>query len=658
MLHSIQKGSIAFAISLLLNGLASADEHNLTGLKGLSLEELADMRVSILSKRPERLADSAAAVFVLTSDDIRRSGYTTIPELLRLVPGMNVARIDTSEWAISSRGFNSRFANKLLVMVDGRSVYDSLFSGVYWEAVDYLLPDIERIEVIRGPGASTWGANAVNGVINIITKHGSDTEGILAVAHAGNQQSGAAFRYGTRIGESGTLRAYGKYDDRKPQGKLESGKDIKDFYGKHFGMRGDWEVGENDALMVQGELFDANTEDPWLEGGNLMMQWQHVEESGAEDSLQAYYNHFQMESDGDIQAIQEAEDTVDLEYRHQFAPLGRHDLIAGLGYRWQRSDISGDGFVFATPPTRSYSRISAFIQDEIALLEDRWFLTLGTKVEHNDFTGYEIQPSIRTRWHPRQDSILWGSISRAVRTPNRSEHDLIAEQQALPPSPGTGGLPVNFRTDASRTMQSEILIAYEAGYRWRPTQVLGMDLSLFYNDYEELRTLELGAPELVSAPYPRYIIPTTAENKMSGNTYGLELVGDWRPDDDWRLQAWYSWLRMDLSQESDSRAIETEGLKSQSPEHQAGVRAGISLPHDLELDLFLRYVDELPDFEVDDYVELDARLGWNLSRNLSLSLVGRNLFNSSHKEFGTEAILNAPPHDIVRELFLRAELKY
>ncbi|BAO44101.1 TonB-dependent receptor plug domain-containing protein [Thiolapillus brandeum] len=652
----LRLSTLATALLFAIPTLAA--DRTIEDLKGLSLEQLANMQVSILSKKPERLADSAAAVFVLTSEDIRRSGYSTIPELLRLVPGMNVARIDTSEWAISSRGFNSRFANKLLVMVDGRSVYNSLFSGVYWEALDTLLPDVERIEIIRGPGASTWGANAVNGVINIITKNASDTLGVLATAHAGNQQRGGAVRYGTQTGESGSVRAYMKYDNRDPEKKLASGLDIKDFYGKRFGARGDWEPSSDDAVSIQGELFDANAEDPWLSGGNLMTQWQHIRASGAEDSFQAYYSRFKMESDSDHVSVQELEDTVDLEYRHQFVPLGRHDLIGGLGYRWQRSNIRGAGLTHAEPPERTYSRISAFFQDDIALVDDRWFLTLGTKLEHNDFTGFEIQPTIRTRWHPQPNSTLWASVSRAVRTPNRAEHDLAAEQLALPPSPSTGGLPVYYRTTTNREMESETLVAYEAGYRWQPAKRLGMDLSLFYNDYEELRTLELGSPTLDPQPFPRWIVPTTAENRMQGHSYGMELTADWRLTDELRLQGWYSLLKMDLTVDEGSDSLESADIQKQSPEQQAGLRSALNLPHDMELDLFLRYVGALKEFKVDDYVELDARLGWNIKDNLSLSLIGRNLLQSSHQEFGTEAILNAPPHEIVHELFLRAELKY
>lgn len=652
--------TIVLTAGLMLITSTSFAEPNLESLKGLSLEELADMRVSIVSKMPERVADSAAAVYVLTADDIRRSGYTTIPELLRLVPGMNVARIDSAEWAISTRGFNGRFANKLLVMIDGRSVYNSLFSGVYWEGVDTLLPDVERIEVIRGPGASTWGANAVNGVINIITKHASDTQGVLASAYAGDQQSGVAGRYGTRVGESGVVRAYVKYDEQDPQGASVFGESTDRYHGSRFGARGDWDLSADDSLTVQGELYQANAQDPWLDGGNLMLNWEHIRESGAVDTLQMYYSRLEMQASPDsINSLGENEDSIDLEYRHHFAPMGRHNLITGLGYRWQQSDITGGLLNGAEPPKRSLHRYSAFVQDEISLLEDRWYLTLGTKLEHNDFTGSELQPSIRTRWHPDPDSTLWAAISRSIRTPSRSEHDLLAEQKLMPASPATMGLPVYGRTTGSNGMESEELIAYELGYRWRPVSNLGLDMSIFYNDYAKLRTMETGAPGISFSPFPRVLVPVDAENKMEGRTYGLEFAADWHPTPDWRLQAWYALLKINLKQDADSVSIvEEEAIEGQSPEHQAGLRSGFDLPYNLELDLFARYVSQLPDYDVDAYLELDVRLGWRATSNLSLELVGRNLLESSHLEFGQDVLLGGIPYEIKRELFLRAELRY
>ena len=648
---------LGLSASLVLVSGTLAGDH-IGELKSLTLEELANLEVSIASKRPERFMDSAAAVYVLTAEDIRRSGYTTVPELMRLVPGMDVARIDTAEWAISSRGFNSRFANKLLVMVDGRSVYNSLFSGVYWEALDLVLADIERIEVIRGPGASIWGASAVNGVINIITRNAGDTQGGLLQGYAGSRQGGGMLRQGVAMGESGYLRLYAKHDEQGLQGEMPHGEDRDHFYGTHVGFRGDWEVTGDDDLMVQGEWFRANPQDPSMDGGNLMFTWHNAGAGGGVNSFQAYYSRFTMDTTGDLGRLEETEDTIDLEYRHQFAPMGRHELIAGIDYRWRRSDITGGALVSAEPPRRSLNRYSAFFQDEITLLQERLFLTLGTKLEHNDYTGFEAQPTLRASWRPGSDMVFWGAVSRAVRTPSRSEHDLAAEAEALPPSQESLGLPVNFRTLAAKTMESEILIAYEAGYRWRPAATLGLDLSLFYNDYEELRTMELGEPELATSPYPRWIVPVAAENRMDGHTHGLEMVADWRPREAWRLQAWYSYLDMALRQHGDSTDVDARRPEGESPRHQFGLRAGVDLPRDLELDLFLRYVSELPDFEVDGYTELDARLGWRFGRNLSLALAGHNLLQASHAEFGREPILGALAHDIEREFLLQVQLKF
>ena len=650
------RGRLLPAVALLWTLLAGAAE-DVETLKRLSLEELADLKVSIIAKRPERLMESAAAVYVLTADDIRRSGYTSIPELMRLVPGMDVARIDAGEWAISSRGFNSRFANKLLVMVDGRSVYNSLFSGVYWEALDVLLDDVERIEVIRGPGASSWGANAVNGVINIITRSADETQGGLLQARAGNRQGGGALRQGVPVG-GGHLRFYAKYDDQRPQDLLDGSPGGDSLQRTLVGFRGDWQGDEDSTLMVQGSWYRANGHDPSLDGGDLMFDWQRPGDEGAMDTIHAYYSRFTMDTAHDEGELEEVEDTIDLEYRHQFAPLGRHELIVGLGYRWQRSSIHGGAFVAADPPVRDLNRLSAFFQDEIALFDERLFVTLGTKLEHNDYTGFEVQPTVRARWQPRDDAVLWGAVSRAVRTPSRSEHDLIGEARGLPPSPETGGLPVNFRTQGGRVMTSEILIAYEAGYRWRPLPMLGLDLALFYNDYQELRTMEVGTPSLEFDPWIRWVVPVVARNDLEGTTWGLELVADLRPDEHWRLQAWYSYLEMDLTLKEGSTDLEGERQEGRSPEHQVGLRAGVDLARDLELDLFLRYVSALPDLDVDAYTELDLRLGWRPVQAFSLSLVGRNLLHDGHQEFGVEPILQGEPHLIARELFLQLEYRF
>lgn len=656
---ALREGTLPRALGavclILAAAAAAAAERSLESLKSLSLDELADMQVSILSNRPERMADSAAAVFVLTSEDIRRTGYTSIAEILRLVPGLNVARVDTAEWAITSRGFNSRYANKLLVMMDGRSVYVPLFSGVLWESIDTPLEDIERIEVIRGPGASTWGANAVNGVINIITKHAADTQGGLVSGFAGNLQRGATGRYGAPLGESGWLRAYAKYNDRDGEFDLDGKQDDDIEHGGRAGFRSDLDLAGGSALAVQGELFDEDPTDPSLSGGHLLLRWDRPTADGALDSFQFYYDR--LNSSAEDYDLEERLDTLDVELRRQFAPRGQHGFSVGLGYRWQRSAIEQRPTVSADPPERQLKRFSAFLQDDIALLEDLWYLTLGTKLEHNNFTGWELQPTVRTRWNPNRETTLWAAVSRAVRTPTRAEHDLAIQYDAGVPFPGPASFPVISYAQPNPDMDSETLMAYELGLRWRPTPVVGFDLALFYNDYGGLRTTEIGAPVINFSP-PQIRLPNQPVNNMDGETYGMELVADWRPGGAWRLQASYALLDMQLRKNPGSTDRVSEEQEGQSPRNQVGLRFSADLAHNLELDLFGRYVDRLPAFNVDAYAELDARLGWRVRPGLSLALVGRNLLDSLHQEYGAEPQGGGKPHLIGRELFLRGELRF
>jgi iron complex outermembrane recepter protein len=664
MPHRPQSGRLCMAgalaaLSAVLSPGAAAFDQQLKQLKAMSLEELADLQVSIISKRPERLADSAAAVYVITAEDIRRSGYTSIPELLRLVPGFNVARIDTAEWAITSRGFNGLFANKLLVMIDGRSVYTPLFSGVFWESFDTLLEDIERIEVIRGPGASSWGANAVNGVVNVITKHAGETQGTLVSGYAGNQEQGIAVRQGGAAGERGYLRLYAKYDNRLDEPDAHGTYDKDDFNGRSVGFRGDWDLSARDNLSLQGDLAATDSEDPEMGSGSASLQWEHARDSGAADTLRLSYDRNELEtSAAGADLVTEDLDTIDAEYRHRLAQQGRHDINLGLGYRWYRSSIAGDT-THADPAQRDFTLLSAFVQDEIALIDERWYLTVGTKLEHNDFTGIEIQPSVRSRWNLAPSSTLWGAVSRAVRTPSRGERDVVGESSLLSEGQQASilGSPVWARATGSSTMVSEELIAYELGYRWRPAPVLGIDLAAFYNDYDDLRTIEYSNLHLELDPYPRWVLEAAADNQLQGRTYGLDLVADWRPSENWRLQAWYSVMQMDLEADGSSTDPDALALAGRYPQQQAGLRIGVSLRPDLELDLYARYVDQLPDFDVDAYTELDARIGWRVGPKLTLALVGRNLLAPSHLEYGHET-LGSTPNEIAREVMLRVEMKY
>lgn len=636
-------------------GSAWADTEKLDTLKRMSIDDLANLEVSIVSGRPERLGDTAAAVFVITAEDIRRSGATTLAEVLRMVPGLSVGRIDTAMWAISARGFQNQFGNKLLVLIDGRTVYTPLFSGVFWESQDIVLQDIERIEVVRGPGATTWGANAVNGVINILTKRAEDTQGAYVGVVAGDQQQQWVARQGGRLGETGAYRLYTKLhrDDSLP---VAPGFDdsISSWYGGRAGFRVDRRAGDSD-LMVQGEFFREIPDDRNPTGLHLLGRWESRNGDGSVDTLQGYYNRFGTKS----YLLDQLEDTLDLEYRWQGAPLDRHTLSAGAGYRWIRSDIEPKDSSQVREPVRKDSLFSAFVQDDIRLVEEQLYLTLGAKLEHNDYTGFEVQPSARLRWSLNDQQTLWAAVSRAVRTPSRSESDMTLNNEIGEATvPILGTIPVSISLMGHRDMEPEELIAYEAGYRWQASPRLSLDASLFFNDYDQLRSVELaGPPRLTPFPSPELIQDAVVGNQLKGQTYGLELVADYQPYNGWRLQGAYSLLRMGLELLPDSSDTLSKPIEEESPAHQWTLRSSMDLRDDLEFDLWLRYVDDIPALAIDHYLTLDARLGWRVAQHLDLSLVGRNLLDSPHGEYTQFASVNQL-HEVTREVYLMAEWRF
>ncbi|MCK5229802.1 MAG: TonB-dependent receptor, partial [Desulfobulbaceae bacterium] len=424
-----------------MTGGAKAAEIVPTDMTELSLEELMNIEITSVSKKPEKLADAAAAVFVVTREDIRRSGVTSIPEALRMAPGINVARIDSNKWAVTSRGFNGRFANKLLVLIDGRSVYTPSFSGVHWEVIDIFLEDVDRIEVIRGPGATLWGANAVNGVINIITKHAADTQGGLIAMGAGTEERGfGGVRYGTDMGETTYGRFYAKGFKRDEFVHNTTGDDAGDDWDMlRGGFRLDSLLYDRDSVTVQGDIYQGNmnqtlhlptvsgpffnkiVEDKAeVEGWNLLTRWQHTLSPTSDFTLQVYYDR----TNRDEFVYGEIRDTFDIDLQHQFAAYKRHEVIWGLGYRYTHDDFSDSEILRLDPDSRSDELFSAFVQDKITLMEDCLWLTIGSKFEHNDYTGYEIQPNARLFWAPHTDHKVWASVGRAVRTPSRMEDDI------------------------------------------------------------------------------------------------------------------------------------------------------------------------------------------------------------------------------------------
>ena len=613
----------------------------------LSIEDLMNLEVTTVSKKAQKRSDTAAAVFVITQSDIQRSGAASIPEALRMVPGVEVARIDASKWAITVRGFNGRFANKLLVLMDGRALYTPAFSGVFWHMQDTLLEDIDRIEVIRGPGASLWGANAVNGVINIITKKADDSQGTYLTTGGGTEERFfAGVRYGGRLDDNLFYRMYAKYFDRDNAVDADGDKTADHWDGLRGGFRMDWEATGHDTMTLQGDIFDGqdgetittaslnppysitSDEENGYFGGNLLGRWMHRFSSTSETVLQLYYDRLERTSE----ILDVYQNTFDIDFQHRFQLGTRNQMMWGFGYRFVRDDFNNSFSTSIIPDSRDLDLVSAFVQDEIQLIPDRLGLILGSKFEHNDFTGFEVQPSGRLVWKPVEKQTLWGAISRAVRTPSRGEHGTFINSRVIPPDglyPGSPAQPVTLVGNGD--FDSETLIAYELGYRIQPTSRLSLDVATFYNVYDNLRTIE-----------PTGLFSATAGNEMEGDTYGVELAADFQPLNWWRLQLSYSFLEMNLSLKDASLDTTSESAEGESPQNKVSIRSMMDLPHNLELDIWFRYVDNLPTQRLDDYTTLDVRFAWKPLKWLELAVVGQNLLADHHPEFKPELIDTSP----------------
>jgi len=626
-------------------------------LKGLDLEELIEVetfnpKAGLAARKIQKLTDTAAALFVLTSEDIRRSGVTSLAEALRMVPGMQVARLDPHQWAISARGLNEQFASRLLVMVDGRTVYSPMRSEVNWDTQDLLLEDVERIEVIRGPGASLWGANAVNGIINIITKSAKDTQGSMITTYIGKGEERAIVgaRHGGKLNNGGHYRIYAKSYDHN--GFLAPNTDIEhenDWNIKRGGFRADWERENHNGLHLQANVYDGTTSQSVLErqnmggtsmnGMNILGRWQRNLKNG-EIILQTYFDKTKRSEFG----YQEKRDTYDVDFQHRFLFSQGHELIWGLGFRHNSDEIKTMPPVYYIPPKRQDKLFSTFVQSEF-LLDSDWRLTLGSKIEHNDYSGFEIQPTARLLWNVKDRHILWGAVSRAVRTPSRTEEDFsftISENTAFAPDIELNGMQLNIR--GNQDLKSEVLEAYELGYRYNITNKLLLDSSIFYNEYNKLRTVEM----LSFQPFPVPTIVQQFESQLYGDVYGLELAAHWQANENLKLISTYSYLNTKLHLQPTSTDVEAVLLEGYSPNHQASFRSLLNLSSQVELDTAIYYTDDLNTQNLSDYTRFDLRLGWRPSENLSVSLGVRNLFDSQHSEFnfgarGAPILLNEIP---------------
>lgn len=600
-------------------------------LKHLSLEELSNIEVTSVSKRPEKLSEAASAVQVITSEDIRRSGATSIPEALRLVDNLDVAQINSHDWAISARGFNTALANKLLVLIDGRTVYTPLFSGVFWNAQDYLLQDIDRIEVISGPGGTLWGANAVNGVINIITKGAADTQGAYLEGGGGSQlRDFAGIRYGGALAPDVHFRLYGKYFDRGTEAFNSGGSASDSWRMQQGGFRIDAWPSQQNALTLQGDLYGSDVNistggQGHASGGNILGRWLHTCSDGSDMSLQVYFDRTHLSDPitnqfGTAQILIDDLDTHDLDFQRRFRVGDRQRLVWGFGYRYTRDTVSGATNLTFLPPRLAHNLYSGFVQDEISLRKDV-LLTFGTKLEHNDYTGFEIEPSARLQWNFKDGQMIWSAVSRAVRTPSRVDRDLSEPAPSFPPVILKGA------TD----FVSETLVAYELGYRAQLSSGLTASVSAFYNQYDDLRSTSIT---------PVTLIPLFFQNNLEGHTYGVELSINYQALPWWRLHGGYDPIRENIRVRRGQFDLSKGRNETADPHQRFSLRSSMDLPNRMELDAALRWVDTRdinngPTIgTVPSYLEMDLRLSWRPSERLELSVVGQNLLHSHHPEYG------------------------
>lgn len=594
-----------------------------------TLEQLGEVVVTSVSRREEPLGSAAASIYVISADDIRRSGATRLPEALRLAPNLHVAGADANLYAISARGFNNTLANRLLVLIDGRIVYSPLFSGVFWEVQDVMLEDVDRIEVISGPGATLWGTNAVNGVINVVTRAARDTQNALVTAGIGNRERSGAVRYGGRLANDGYYRIYAKYGDRE-NSVARSGASITDAADRsQTGFRLDWGSADR-GLTVQGDAYKTDIAQAIggsrdLAGANVIARWTQRHADGSGIQAQAYYDRVERDQPG---AIREALDIFDVQIQHGFNAGAAHRVLWGAGYRYANDHVenlapSALGFI---PDSRDLRWWNLFAQNEWRPRPDL-ALTLGIRAEHNDYTGLEWLPTFRFAWSLTPAHVLWGAGSRAVRAPSRIDRELFIPA-AGPVSLVRGG--PNFRSEVSNV--------YELGYRTQLTPALNYSLTVFRHEHQRLRSLEPG-------------LGAAIENRIEGSTSGLETWARYRPFSNWRLDAGWVLLRQRLRPEPGS-ASAVNGLGSDPP-HWLTLRSSVDLTPRHQLDIMARRVGSLPFGVEASYTAVDVRFGWHARRDLELSILGQNLFDPRHAEWGP---LNSPAEHR-RGVFLKAVWK-
>jgi iron complex outermembrane recepter protein len=636
-------------LPLVLGGLMAVPSPGLAqsrvpDLSQVSIEDLMSIEITSASRKEQRAGDVAAAVFVITQDDIRRSGMTTIPDLLRLAPGVDVAQINSNKWAVSVRGFNALYANKLLVLIDGRSIYNRIFSGVLWDTEDLMIDDIDRIEVIRGPGAAMWGANAVNAVINIVTKSAADTQGGLVRAEGGRFGEQGAVRYGGTLGAA-SYRLYSQWTGRD-ESLIAPGRGANDAsHSITTGFRADWAT-RPDAFTLEGDFTTGQARALWpnldpqtaarepiandpsnTQGGHLLGRWTNTRASGASLQAQAYV---------DIAGRQEPVGNYD---RHAFGvdtqyhtPLGAHqDLVAGAGYRFIDEEFAGHVGLSLTPADGHSSLVTAFAQDEIQLFGNRLAVTLGGQAQYDSDSGAGVQPTVRVMWKALPRQRLWAATSRALRTPALNETGI---RLVYPPVPSASGLPLVVSALGNPAPETETLVDEEVGYRLEIGTAASIDVTGFVGRYDHLVTTELAAPIVTFDPSPQILVTSHGGNLLEATTRGLEVAGHWAPVRAWRLDGSYTAFHVTphlAAASQDPVAAITDGS---APRAQWQIRSELSPAPRATLAVAIFHVGPIEQLQVDAYTRADVSAEWRFTSRLSAMAIGQNLFDAAHAEFG------------------------
>jgi iron complex outermembrane receptor protein len=613
-----------------------------------SLEDLMNIKVTSVSKKEQKTFQVAGAVFVISRDDIRRSGALNIPELLRMVPGLDVAQINAGKWAISARGFNGQYSNKLLVLIDGRTVYTPIFAGVFWDSQNVALDSIERIEVIRGPGAAIWGSNAVNGVINIITQSANGTQGTYIDAGVGSIGTGSeSVRYGGKFHDAGSFRVYaeGFHYNSLPNIAGLDGQD--DWRLVHGGFRLDSSLSARDSLTTEGDTYRGNAGEMAItpvslwppvtasvalhdvySGWNVLSRWNRTISPHSTTSLQVYFDRTNR---GDS-TYSLGLNTFDMDFQHHVALGPQQDVVWGLGYRVSLDDTSPTLRIVFTPNDRTMQLFSSFVQDEITVRPDRLHLSVGARVEHNDFTGFDFQPTVRMAWTQNNKNMVWSAISEADRTPSRSDTDIRVNYAAMP---GPDNVPTIISLFGDPNFKNEKLTAFEAGYRNSWTSKFSIDSTVFYNRYHDLVSVEPGSISLESNPAPTHLLdPSYFSNGLQGETHGSELFANWRAASFWTLSPGYAFMSMHLHPFQGSRDVtDAAGTEGGTPDHQAQLRSSVSLPRNFQWNSSAYFVNRLPAVSIPSYTRFDTSVTWSGGEHMSMSIVGQNLLKNLHPEY-------------------------